>query len=165
MEDKIFVREATLEDFDECVKVAISSISEVAIVQPDHKKLLEHIYAALTRDHGIMGIIGEPGGQVEGGILLRMGTFWYSNELVLEEKCVFVRPEFRTAKGGRASKLVKWGMEASNRLGVPLAFSVMSAGRMEGKMRLFERMLGKQAGAYFLYNGTPGGQTLDVGIN
>lgn len=154
--DSIFVREATLEDFDECCRLAIEATKENSLVKPNYEKLLQHIYSALTRDHGIMGVIGPSGGKLEGAILLRIGELWYSSELIIEEKAIFVDHEFRSAKGGRARKLAEWGKHVSNELGIPLTIGVLSNDRTEGKMRLYERMFGKPAGVYFIYNGNTG---------
>jgi hypothetical protein len=159
-DESVFVREGTLDDTDECIRIAIASIGEVAIVPPEYSKLKEHIYAALTHQQGIMGVIGPKGGTLEGGVLLRMGEFWYSDELVLEAKCLYVPPDFRSAKGGRGKKLLEWAKKQADILDIPLAISVLSQGRMEAKSRLFERSLGQPAGMFFLHNGAAGGQEL-----
>jgi len=156
MTNQINVREGTLEDFDECVRLAMAAVSENALVPPDNEKLLEHIYASLTKQHGIMGVIGEPGERLEGGVMLRMGSLWYSSELVLEEKVLYVAPEFRSAKGGRARKLIEWSKNASDALGIPLEIGMLSNERTEGKVRLYEREFGKHAGVYFIHNGKTG---------
>jgi len=156
MNDDVVVREGTLADFDAGVRLVMAAVAENALVPPDYPRLLEHVYAALTRDHGIAGVIGEPGGELEGAILLRVGQVWYSSEPVLEEKAIFVAPNFRSAKGGRARKLAEWGKMASDRLGLPLAIGVLSNARTEGKVKLYERMFGPPAGVYFLYGGKTG---------
>jgi len=156
MTDQIKVREGTLDDFKECCRIAMDAVAENALSKPDPEKLLEHIYASLTKDHGIMGVIGEEGGRLEGGVLLRMGSLWYSSELVLEEKVLYVAPEFRSAKGGRARKLIEWSKNASDVLGIPLEIGMLSNERTEGKVRLYEREFGKPAGVYFIHNGQTG---------
>jgi len=152
----IVVRDGTLADFEWCVQLTIAAVNENALVKPDYNLLLGHIWSALNRDHGIVGVIGTPGEQLEGAVLLRVGPLWYSSELVLEEKAIFVHPEFRSAKGGRARKLAEWSKGAADRLGLPLAIGMLSNERTEGKVRLYERVFGKPAGVYFLYNGTTG---------
>ena len=88
--------------------------------------------------------------------MLRIGPVWYSNDMVLEEKAIFVDHEFRSAKGGRARKLVDWSKRMADELELPLAIGVLSNHRTEAKIRLYERMVGKPAGVYFLYNGKTG---------
>lgn len=156
MNNEIQVREGTLKDFDECCRLALAAVAENALVKPDPQKLLEHIYAALTKNHGIMGVIGQPGGRLEGGVLLRMGCLWYSSEMVLEEKVLYVAEEFRSAKGGRARKLAEWCISVSDSLGIPLEVGMLSNERTEGKIRLYERIFGKAAGVYFVHGGQTG---------
>jgi GNAT superfamily N-acetyltransferase len=156
MENEVKVREGTLKDFDECIRITFDAVKENALVEPDYKKLLEHIYAALTRDMGIGGVIGEEGGPLEAVMLLRIGTVWYSSEHVLEEKVLYVKPEFRSEPIGRARKLVEWAKDVSIKLELPLAIGVLSNERTKSKIHLYERFLGPQAGAYFLYNGKTG---------
>ena len=156
MTEEIQVREGTLEDFKECCRLAIEAVKENALVKPDMNKLLEHIYSSLTNNHGIMGVIGPVGGSLEGGVMLRMGSLWYSSELVLEEKVLFVSEEFRSAKGGRARKLIEWSKGVSDRLGIPLEIGILSNERTHGKMKLYERAFGQPSGIYFLHNGQTG---------
>jgi len=46
-------------------------------------------------------------------VLLRIGTMWYSDERVLEEKAIFIHPDFRSAKGGRARQLCEFSKKRS----------------------------------------------------
>jgi hypothetical protein len=82
---------------------------------------------------------------------------WYSDHEVLEEKAIFIHPDFRSAKGGRARKLCEFSKHVSDSLGVPLIIGVLSNHRTEAKIRLYERQFGKPSGAFFLYNATTGG--------
>jgi hypothetical protein len=102
-------------------------------------------------------MIGKAGGKPEGAILLRIGTMWYSDNQVLEEKAIFIHPEYRSAKGGRARKLCEFSKQVSDSLGIPLIIGVLSDNRTEAKVRLYERQFGKPSGAYFLYNAKTGG--------
>ena len=38
--------------------------------------------------------------EVQGLALLRIGSMWYSHATVVEERAIFVYPQFRSAKGG-----------------------------------------------------------------
>lgn len=155
--DQITVRQGNVADLDEMMRLAIAATEENAFVRPSRSMLLEHIYAALTLQMGICGVIGgDPGGKLEAAILLRIGPVWYSDEPVLEEKAIFVDHEFRSAKGGRARKLADWAKGASTRLSMPLAIGVLSNSRTEAKCRLYERVFGPPAGVYFLYNAKTG---------
>jgi len=106
---EIFVREGVAEDFNELMRLCIDATKENAFVIPDEMMLAEHMYAALTKQMGVAGVIGGgPGEALEGAIVLRIGPVWYSPEPILEEKAIYVSPEFRSAKGGRARKLAEW---------------------------------------------------------
>lgn len=157
MSDEIFVREGVVEDFPELMRLAVDATRENAFVEPDTMMLAEHMYAALTKQMGVAGVIGGgPGEPLEGAIVLRIGPLWYSPELILEEKAIYVAPEFRSAKGGRARKLAEWAKGVSEKLGIPLAIGVLSNSRTEAKIRLYERVFGAPAGVYFLYNAKTG---------
>jgi hypothetical protein len=81
---------------------------------------------------------------------------WYSDADVLEEKAIFVDPEYRSAKGGRARRLCEFSKQVSDKLGIPLIIGVLSNHRTEAKVKLYERQFGKPSGAFFLYNAQTG---------
>jgi GNAT superfamily N-acetyltransferase len=114
--------------------------------------MLGMIKPALYLWQGLVGIIGEPGKKIEGAVLLRTSQMWYSDEWMIEEKAIFVDPEFRSAKGGRARKLCEFSKKVADDLGIPLIIGVLSNHRTEAKVRLYERQFGPPAGAFFLYN-------------
>jgi hypothetical protein len=152
MNEDLQIRIGTPDDLDEVMAAAQAAIAEIGLVNPDPIKVLEDVWPALNQQAGIVGIIGNSSGNVEGGVLLRMGKMWYSDQDVLEERCVFIKPEFRNSKGGRARKLVEFSKSVAESLGVPLLIGVMSNVRTEAKVRLYERQFGKPQGAVFLYN-------------
>lgn len=145
------------EDVDDIMELALAACEENGFVSPNPMKLLNEIWPALNKEFGIVGIIGVPGEKPHGAILLRIGTLWYSNEPILEEKAVFINPQYRSAKGGRARKLCEFGKKVSDELGMPLTIGVLSSHRTEGKIRMYQRIFGEPAGAYFLY-GTKTGE-------
>lgn len=154
--EQLKVRVGTLDDLDPMMELAMAATDENAFVKPDPAKLLASIYPALARNHGIVGIIGEPKQRIEGAVVLNIGEIWYSTCEVLEEKAIYVHPEFRAAKGGRAARLVEFSKQVSEEIGIPLAIGVLSTTRTAAKIRLYERMLGQPAGVYFLYGATTG---------
>lgn len=154
---EILVRRGFAEDFNEVMRLSMNSATENALVRPDEMILAESVYAFLTLQGGIVGVIGGlPGEPLEGMIIMGLGSPWYSHEVTLEEKVIYVAPDFRSAKGGRARKLVDWAKGVSENLGIPLTIAVLSNSRTEAKMRLFERAFGSPAGVFFLYNGKTG---------
>jgi hypothetical protein len=77
---------------------------------------------------------------------------------VLEEKAIFIHPDYRNAKGGRARRLCEFSKQVANTLELPLIIGVLSNHITEAKVRLYERQFGKPTGAFFLYNARTGSQ-------
>jgi GNAT superfamily N-acetyltransferase len=155
--DEIKVRIGVAEDFNEMMRLSIAATQENAFIPPDLGLLANQVYKSLIQQGGAVGVIGnEVGGKLEGAILLNIGPVWYSAEPVLEEKAIYVDPEYRAAKGGRARKLAEFAKGMAEELDLPLAIGVLSNSRTEAKIRLYERTFGKPAGVYFLYNAKTG---------
>ena len=151
------VRVGTPADVDDVMELALAACKENGFVNPNPVKLLQQIWSALNNDHGVVGIIGEPGKKPEGAILLRVVDMWYSDDQILEEKAIFIHPDYRSAKGGRARRLCEFAKQVSDGLGIPLLIGVLSNHRTEAKVRLYERQFGEPTGAFFLYNARTGG--------
>jgi hypothetical protein len=156
MTDKIVVRTGTPQDVHGVMKLALMGSHENGFITPNPQKLLAEIWPALNLDRGIMGIIGDSQEDPEAAILIRVTNLWYSDDIVLEERAIFVHPDFRAAKGGRASRLCEFAKQVADKLNMPLMIGVLSNSRTEAKVRLYERQFGAPAGAYFLYNAKTG---------
>jgi GNAT superfamily N-acetyltransferase len=156
MFDNFGVRIGTPADVHPMMDLAMQACDENGFVDPNPKKLLAEIWPALNLENGIVGIIQDEGSGLEGAILLRVGTMWYSDAQVLEEKAIFIHPDYRSAKGGRARRLCEFSKRAADGLGIPLIIGVLSNHRTEAKVRLYERQFGKPSGAFFLYNARTG---------
>lgn len=154
--EEVMVRTGVVEDFDGVMDLALAATEENAFVSPDIEKMAQIIWGALSVKTGICGVIGPVGGKLEGAVLLSVGELWYSKELILEEKAIYVDPDYRSAKGGRARKLAEFAKMTAERLSVPLAIGVLSNSRTEAKIRLYERVFGSPAGVYFLYGAKTG---------
>ena len=151
------VRTGTPEDIYGMIDIAMAACTENGFVKPNLERLAQELWSALNLDNGLVGIIGEPGGVIEGAILLRIGKMWYADEPILEEKAVFIHPDFRAAKGGRASRLCEFSKAAADSLGMPLIIGVLSDQRTEAKVRMYRRKFGEPSGAFFLYKARTGG--------
>lgn len=156
MADQIKVRIGTPEDLDEIMKIAMAACDENAFLPANPARLAEEIWPALIQHHGICGVIGKPGQQIEGVVVLRIGKMWYSDVEILEEKAIFIHPDFRNAKGGRARKLVDFSKQCADTLGMPLIIGVLSNSRTEAKVRMYKRQFGEPSGAFFLYGAKTG---------
>jgi GNAT superfamily N-acetyltransferase len=102
--------------------LAMMACDENGFVNPDKEKLLSEIWQGLVRNHGIVGIIGKPGEQIEGAVLLRVGPMWYSHDLVVDERAIFVHPDYRKSKIGRAKTLCEFSKKVADELGIPLMY-------------------------------------------
>jgi len=156
MSDDIKIRVGTAADMDGIMQIAMAACEENGFLNPNPARLAAEIWPALHQDHGICGVIGEPGGVIEGVVLLRIGQMWYSDTMIVEEKAIFIHPDFRNAKGGRAKRLCEFSKKVSDELGIPLIIGVLSNSRTEAKVRMYERQFGKPSGAFFLYGAKTG---------
>ena len=153
MTDDLTIRLATTDDMEEVMRLAVTACEENGFLNASVAALANEIWPALVQDHGLCPVIGKPGGEIEGLALLRIGSMWYAPDTtVLEEKAIFVYPQFRSAKGGRAARLCEYTKKVSDTLGIPLLIGVLSNTRTAGKVRMYTRIFGEPAGAFFLYN-------------
>lgn len=156
MNDAI-VRTGQPQDLPAVMGMAYEVARENGIVQLDETKVVREFWPALNLDGGIVGIIGEDRTAPEGFILLRVARQWYSSDPTLEERVAFVRETYRAKKGGRARKLVEFAKNTAETLRLPLTIGILSNQRTEAKIRLYKRVLGEPAGAFWLI-GTRTGQ-------
>lgn len=156
MLEDIPIRIGSPDDLPDMMDIAMHASEENGFVRKSVNKMLREIYCALHTDHGLMGIIGVAGEPAEGAVLLRIGEMWYSDDPVIEEKAIFVRPEFRAAKGGRARRLCKFSRYVADSMKLPLIIGVLSDQRTQGKVRMYTREFGQPSGAFFLHNASTG---------
>lgn len=156
MSKEVEVRVGTPEDVHAIMELSMLACSENGVSQANPERVLYELWPSLHQDRGIVGVIGAPGEQLEGFVLLRMGNLWYSDSPIVEERIVFVHPKYRSAKGGRARKLCEFSKKAADELGMPLVIGIVSNSRTKSKVRLYERVFGEPAGAFFLYGARTG---------
>ena len=155
--EQLYIRAGVPDDLDEMMQIAMMATDENAFLDPNPGKLAAEMWPALHQDHGIVGIIGPKNGMIQGAVLLRIGNMWYSDEPVVEEKAIFIHPEYRSAKGGRAKQLCEFSKKVADSLGIPLIIGVLSNSRTEAKVRMYKRQFGEPSGAFFLYGAKTGG--------
>ena len=154
--EDLMIRLASPQDLDEIMSIAMMACDENGFLNPNPAKIAAEIWPALHQDHGLCAVIGKPNGMIEGFVLLRIGNMWYSDSRVVEEKAIFIHPDFRSAKGGRASKLCEFSKKVADSLGIPLIIGVLSNHRTSAKVRMYERQFGPPSGAFFLYGAQTG---------
>lgn len=144
------VRTAVPEDEESIMELCHLVNKENGVFAMNDQKVRDLVRACLYLHGGIAGVIGSKN-KIEGMVLLRISNYWYSDATFLEEMCVYVHPDFRAAKGGRARKLIEFAKKASEKLELPLMIGILSNSRTDAKTRLYERQFGAPAGAFFLY--------------
>lgn len=151
------VRLGVPSDEEAMIDIAMRAWAENGIMDINREKVVGMFRPALYLWQGLVGIIGEPGKPIEAFIVLRIGQMWYSDADILEEKVVFVDPEFRkknnraSQKVGHARCLTEFAKRSADKLGIPLLIGVLSNQRTKAKVKLYERQFGEPAGAFFLY--------------
>jgi len=157
MDAPLKVRIGTPDDVHDVMELAMMGAAENGFIKANPVKLLADVWPALNLDAGIIALIGPEGEKPQGAILLRIFAPWYGDELHIEERAIFIHPDFRSAKGGRAARLCEFSKRAATSLGLPLLIGVLSNHRTEAKNRLYRRFFGEPAGSYFLFNGSTTG--------
>ena len=161
-DDPLTIRLATTDDLDEVMRLAVTACEENGFLNASTELLCREIYPALLQDHGLCPVIGPKDGEIQGLALLRIGAMWYSPEVVLEERAIFIYPQHRSAKGGRASRLCEYTKKVADTLNLKLIIGVLSNTRTAGKVRMYTRIFGEPAGAFFLYNARTTGHKVSV---
>jgi hypothetical protein len=115
----------------------------------DEAAVYERMTDALSRKKlGIVGVIGAHR-KIEAIIYLVLSSFWFTQEMHVEELFSFVPPEFR--RSSHAKLLIQFAKETADSLKMKLFIGVVSNIRTQAKVRLYRRLLGEPIGAYFLY--------------
>lgn len=134
------------------MRLATMAVEENGCVDAAASKMLEVIWPAVNQYHALIGLIGPPEGRIEGMVVVNIGQLYYSEVPCCEEKLLWVHPDYRSAKGGRARKLCEFSKRVADKLEMPLLIGVLSNTRTSGKVKMYTRIFGEPAGAFFLYN-------------
>lgn len=141
------VRIATPQDEPEILRMVSVMHEENGLAPMENDLVVAKIRKALNRDLAIMGVIGDPG-HIEAMIYLDISSFWYSRKPHLMELFNFVHPDHR--RSSHAKALISFAKQCTTD-DTQLIIGVVSNSRTEAKVRLYERQLGKPAGAFFVY--------------
>jgi len=146
------------EDMDDLMALAIMATEENAFVRPNPAKMATMIWRALTHQIGLVGVISDDPATIQGAVLLTFGETWYSDIRILEERAIFIHPDYRLAKTGLAKRLALFSKKVADDFGgMPLIIGVVSNARTEAKCRMYQRLFPDQkAGEFFLHNAKTG---------
>lgn len=148
------VRAAKPEDFSEIMRLCRLLYAENAAANVDWPAVEAVVIDGVNGLQSCLGVIGKPGGELCGMILLRISRMWYSPDSMLEELFNFVPAEHRKDHNARA--LVSFAKDCADRLETPMLIGIISNHRTKAKIRLYERTLGPASGAFFLYGAKTG---------
>lgn len=149
------VRVAEPDDFSEVWRLFLLAYEENAILPLCQRKAEWYIRRAIephkihpldTGPRGVIGVIG-PKGDLQGAVFLIISSFWYTEQMHIEELSLLVDPKYR--KTDHAKTLINWMKDQSSQTGLPLVTGVISNHRTEAKVRLYGRLL-PQSGAFFV---------------
>jgi hypothetical protein len=158
-DENLEIRLACTDEMTDVMSLALAGAEENGFLDASALLIAQTIWPCLNQDHGLCGVIGAPGA-LEAFVVLRVGTLYYSEKPCVEEKIIYVHPEFRAAKGGRARRLCEFSKKVADTLDLPLLIGVCSSHRTAGKVKMYERIFGPPAGAYFLYKTKTGGHAV-----
>lgn len=97
-----------------------------------------------------IGVVGPPN-NLMGSIYLACETTWYSGHVIIVERWLFVRPDFR--KSTIASSLIEFAKQSADASGIyPLIVGHVTNGREAAKSRFYRRHL-TPLGAYYAHTG------------
>ncbi|MEJ2123947.1 MAG: hypothetical protein P8Y47_03825 [Alphaproteobacteria bacterium] len=147
------IRRAVMEDLPQILEMGRALHEENGIMPLSEDCIHRAAINGIQSSDAIMGVIGEVGA-VEAMVYLVIGKFWYSEDLHVEELFTYVKPEFRASQNAKA--MLQFAKGTAKRLDVPLLIGIVSNTKTKQKVKLYERMLGEPAGAYFLWNGHTG---------
>lgn len=142
------VRIATEADIPQIFELCRLLHEENGVASMSLERVGEMIRNGVDRNRGVIGVIG-PSGALEGCISLVIDALWYTDDPHVSELFNFVHPDHR--KSGHAKALIEFAKSTVDALGVPMFIGVVSNDRTEAKIRLYERQLGKPAGAFFIH--------------
>ncbi len=111
------------------------------------RDLVRRYYERKGTTIGVVGPIGSP----EGVICLMFSEQYYTDDWHLAEVWNFVDEPFRASRNAEA--LVAFAKRCADELRLPLIIGIITRSRTAAKVRLYRRLLGPPAGAFWVHNG------------
>lgn len=143
------VTKAKPEDREAILDIFFENHAENGQFPLSRMKIEDTVDRVLNNNEGIIGIIRQ-NADIESIIVMKIGQFWYTDDLVLEEVMNYVRPAYRRTPN--AKEMIRYAKKCAEELKIPLVIGVTSNVRTQSKIDLYERELGPPWGAYFVHN-------------
>lgn len=149
------VRLAALGDEDAIMAMCRRLHAENGLFGLDETKVRVLLRKYYAREGVIVGVIG-PSERLEASTCLLFSEMYYTRDWHLAELWNYVDDDFRRTHNAEA--LIDFGKRSAKQIGVPFITGIITNNRTAGKVRLYRRMLGYPAGAFFVFNGDWAGQ-------
>ena len=146
--DDVKIRAGTAADIPALLEIGALMHREVHYGSFAPAKRQAVIEACLQR--GIVLVSLDDAGAIVGTVGLICEQPWWSEDWQLEDRWVFVHPDFR--RTGHARALLRAARGAAVTVGLPLLIAHVGQ-RAKGKLRLFQREFGEPVGAVFFVAG------------
>ena len=143
------VRLAHISDEPELMRLTELACSEDAQHSFNPQKVNAFLHLHFNKQGGVIGVIGERGGEIKGYILMMVTEVWYSSDYHVQELSLFVAPDHR--RSNYAKQLMAFAKRTSDALNLDLTIGVLSNHRTQPKVRLYQRQF-PQKGAFFIYH-------------
>lgn len=141
------IRVAGPDDFQEMFRVCCLLHHENGQHEFSEAKARDFLWRGCNRDHALVGVIG-PSNDIKAILYLEVMPVYYSDDVQLYEKFMFVRPDCR--KSDYAKRLLLFAKRAADELGCDLTIGIISDDKLAAKERLYARHLPK-GGTFFVY--------------
>jgi len=142
------VRVARPEDEDEIVSLILLLHSENGMFTAVEEYIRDEVRRLTHKDGGLIGVIDGESGKIEGTVGFDISSWWYTDDLCINEKWNFVHPDHRRTT--HAKRLIEFGKWCSDQLKIPLFMGIITNDRTEAKERLYRRQL-HRIGGYFTH--------------
>ena len=130
------IRTAERADFALVMDLLESMANDNALFSVDWKKVA-WIVADLIDNPKAHIFLSFEGAVCTGSFAVEQSTPWYSNDKILDECWIFVRPEYR--KSRTIFRLLKAVKNLSEELALPVVVNVVTPNRSDSKVKLFKR--------------------------
>lgn len=146
------VRLAQPEDEGPLMEMCRALHAENGLFSFDDERVRDLLRKFFARQGVIVGVIGSPG-DLRACTCLMLSDFYYSRDWYLAELWNYVGPDHRSSGMRCAEALIEFGKSCAREMNVPLVTGIITNRQMAGKVRLYQRLLGRPIGASFIYNG------------
>ena len=148
-DDLPVVRLATPADEEEIMEMCRRLHAENGLFDLAEDKVRDCLKRYYDRAGAIVGVIGKHG-HIEASTCLLFSEMYYTKKWHLAELWNFVDKNFRNSRNAEA--LIEFGKKSAVKIGVPFITGIITNDRTAAKVRLYRRMLGYPAGAFFVFN-------------